>query len=84
VESNRAEGLKVRRVVSGHVFDFWDVSGGVLVPVEALVVALDVAEESGCTDGGDGAFVDTGDSGSVVAEGLDGGVLQVTGSGCGP
>jgi hypothetical protein len=76
VKGERGEGLQAGRVVSGHVFDSWDVGSGVVVPVEALVVALDVAEESCCTEGGDCTFVDTRDSGGVVAEGFDGGVFE--------
>jgi hypothetical protein len=38
--------LQARSIVSGNVVGAWDVGGSVVVSVEALVVALDVAEES--------------------------------------
>jgi hypothetical protein len=43
VKRGGGEGLQTRGIVSGNVVGPWDVCGGVMVSVEALVVALDVS-----------------------------------------
>jgi hypothetical protein len=49
----------------------------VAVAVEALVVACDLAQEGRGAELGDGPFAVAGDGGGVVAEILEGGVLNV-------
>ena len=66
--------MRSGRVVRHHVVDPWEEHGGVVVAVQPLVVAGELAEVGGGPDGGDGALPVAGERVCVIAEGLQGGV----------
>ena len=73
------EMLEARSVVGHDIGLAWEVEGGVVVAMIALVAAGPVAEVGGRAVGGDGAFADAGDGGRVVGAVDHRGVANVMG-----
>lgn len=76
VEGQGGELLQAGGVVRGHVLGSWEVSSGVVVPVQALVVTGHLTEVGRWPRFGDGTFGCSGHSGRVVAEIFQGGIAD--------
>jgi hypothetical protein len=68
------ERLQAGGVISYDVLPSWEVGDRVVITVQALVVAGNLAEVSGRANGGDSAFAGPGDSWGVVTEVFQGGI----------